>query len=579
MRIRLCLFAVLLLLPWVFFDIDLGDQSYHSLGSWLMAFHPKLPQGELPFWFEQVPIWFSYFVDSLWWHVIGPSASLLYVRFGWILFQVLILLGLFSAFRRLFPGRDVVIPLLVGLMAVNCAADDFVLSYYVVPPAFGALALAFVAVGIKERGLLFTLGAGFFAALSVQSRLPAAVPLAATFGLIFFVDGWIRRDARGALRLAAIFFAGFLLGTCFAVLCLFWNGQHEYYLDGLRSFWQSVSSATNQRYSKGLVLQRAIGHYQKISMGLVLFVPIFIGLRILPARARAVLLGIAFLFVAFLSLAKYGVALSMVIGGSALLILLALWRERKSISSWQLALALGAFSCLASFTLGTFLEGVQIFKFGLWLLVPYAVLSEEGYARRWLSGAVVVLFFVTRIIWPTFPYLERPIFRMSAPMALASTAGLFSYPEKSAALKEVSEEAAALGATPGSTLFVYAAVPSLYPISGIYLLTRTVPLFHDPGMVEYPGARWPKHREKLEAMAKAGTLPAVVVRQKNVFPRLDLTPKNLVFHVWDYRPEMPTELFAWSKGEGLEAETDSILRGAGYRPVWENAYFVILAKP
>jgi hypothetical protein len=583
-RLKLAVFSFVALLPWIFFDIDLGDQSYHSLSSWLIAFHPKMPAGELPLWFEQVPVWFSYFVDSLWWRVIGPDASLLYVRFGWLLFQVLTVLGLFEAFRRLFPDRDIVWPLLLGLLAVNCAADDFVLSYYVVPPAFGALAFAFLAVSISDRhNRIFPFFAGVFAILSIQSRLPAAVPLGAALGVIFLMDYFLSREMRRETVTNFFwFFFGVTAGVLVAAICLYSSGQAEYFLPGLKSFWDGVSGATNARYSKGIVLERAVGHYARIFAGAAGYIFVLMAMRLVRQEklSKAILL-IAFTAVTLLSVAKYGTVLAIAIGGSSFLVISSAAKNWRNIRSWEIAIVLGSFACLSSFTLGTYLEGIQTFKYGLWLLVPFSLLISkfsDRITRIWLPGTIVILFFVTRILWPTFPYLERPIFQMTTPMEMQSSRGLWSYKEKVSGISGLVLKLGKLGLKPGDELLVYAGVPSYYPISGVYLLTRTVPLFHDPAVVEYPGARWAKHKIAIEAKLRDKTLPRFIVRQKEAFPRIAL---SLLLGVWKFHPEEPKLSFEWSNGQNnwLAGELDELLRQAEYRPIWENPYFVILAKP
>ena len=576
-RLILTLAATALLLPWIFFDIDLGDQSYHSLGSWLMAFHPKMPEGQLPFWFEQVPVWFSYFVDSLWWRVIGPDASLLSVRFGWLLCQLATLHLLYGCFTRLYPGRAVMMPLLFGLLAVNCAADQFVLSYYVVPPIFGALAFAFLAVAIQDEDPWQGLFAGVWAMFAIQSRLPSAPPILGGVAIIFGFVFFLQRD-RALWRSFAGFMGGLLVGGLVSWACLRASGQAEYFLPGTEGFLHSVTSATHQRYSKGVVLERMLGHYTRIATGLGLFAAVMVGLRFFPERLRRFWLLAACAFAFLLALAKYGILLGMVIGGAVALTAISFWRNRPW-NAGRAALFLGALGCLTIFTLGTYLEGIQNFKYGLWLLVPVALLeTEDFFWRRWLQLAVFILFLTTRIFWPTFPFIEQPIFRLNAPFALAEARGIVSYPEKTRALEETVAELRKAGVKPGDDLLVYAGVPTYYPVAGVYLLSRTIPLLHDPGLIEYPGARWHRHRAAIEAMGEK--LPRLVVREKKYFPRLTLEPRSIVTGIWTFRPAVADEPYkpTTESENGLAGDMDQLLDRLGYRVVWENAYFVILGR-
>lgn len=369
-----------------------------------------------------------------------------------------------------------------------------------------------------------------------------------------------------------------------AVTALYFSGQAEYFAPGLRSFWQGVAGATNQRYSKGLVLQRAVGHYLRIAIGLAIFFPVVVALERLERKrlARALFFLLLVLLIP-LAIAKYGTVLAVVIGGSACLILRELGKSWRALVSWQISLAIGAFACLAAFTLGTFLEGIQTFKYGLWILVPSALLLYKGqdrWARAWLPGVIWVLFVVNRVMWPTFPYLERPIYRMTAAAEVEAMRGLRTYPRKALALTELVTKLQALGLKEGDELLVYAAVPTYYPIAGIYLLTRTVPLFHDPGIVEYPGSRWPRHKRAIEEAAAQMRLPRFVVRQKQALQYLAAEPKNLLTRVWTFEPASAPVSFGWTTGEknGIAGEMDELLQSVNYAVVWENDYFVVLAN-
>jgi hypothetical protein len=594
-RLTLALAATSLILPWIFFDIDLGDQAYHSLGSWLIAFRPKMPDGHLPFWFEQVPIWFSYFVDSLWWKVIGADASVLATRVGWLLFQVLILVLLREVFARLYPQKSLLLPMLAGLLAVNCSADQFVLSYYVIPPAFGALTFALWAVAIGARsnqmGALLAISAGVMTMATIQARLPSA-----PFLLIGIIIMWLvplltpAQGRRLKPQLLLYFASGFAFGGFICFLALSSSGQLEYIHPGMRAFFDGVTSESNQRYSKAIILQRFVGHYYRIFIGAVIFFSVCLALSLATARYRNTVLLISLTLMGFLAVVKYGIVLAVVIGGSIALAAYSCWRNRHEITSARLALFLGALGCLSIFTLGTYLEGVQNFKYGLWLLVPFALLefdSIEGDRQGkkvfggFLLASVAILFLVTRILWPTYPYLERPLFRMTARFQNEAAKGMFSYPEKAASLDSLLSALNELGLKKGDTLFAYAAVPSYYPISGIYLLTRTVPLFHDPGMVEYPGSRWPKNFAAFKAEAAANNLPALIVRQKEAFPRLGPSSGAIAKNVWKFAPEPPISNFRWTNFEDnwLAGEIDQVLAKAGYTPIWQDSYFLILAAP
>ncbi|MGE3261188.1 MAG: hypothetical protein AB7K68_05370 [Bacteriovoracia bacterium] len=580
-RFHLALAAFFLLLPWIFFDIDLGDQSYHSLSSWLMAFHPKMPAGELPLWFEQVPVWFSCFVDAVWWKIIGPDAPLVAVRFGWIFFQVGILLALYEAFLVLFPARKLFTPLLLGLMAVNSAADHFVLSYYVVPPAIGALAFAFLAAGIKENEKIFYVISGMAAALAIQARLPSVLPLGGCIAGIFLLTGFWAKDIPRSLTGVGFFLAGLVAGTAFAFACLLWMGQAEYYLPGIESFWAGISDATNHRYSKGVVLERAVGHYIRIAIGATIFAAFYFAMEKI-GRWKNWIFCFALFMVCLLACAKYGTVLAMIIGGGFLLVGLVFWERRKSLESWEIAFFLGAFGALSAFTLGTFLEGVQTFKYGLWLIIPFALLIQPERRRdlstRWLGGAVVLLFLVTRLLWPTFPFLERPIYRMTSSFGLEGAVGLRTYLDKAESLRGLVTKLKELGLEKGSEFFVYSGVPTYYPVAGIYLLTRTLPLLHDPGLVEYPGARWKNHKNRLEELAIGGRLPRLIVRQKELMPRVSPSARSMLRDVWTFNPVAPEIKFQWTSGKEnyLAGEVDEILRAANYRVLWENSYFVVL---
>lgn len=225
---------------------------------------------------------------------------------------------------------------------------------------------------------------------------------------------------------------------------------------------------------------------------------------------------------------------------------------------------------------------MQIFKFGLWLLIPTALLFSESLveARRWLAGTLLILFFTTRVLWPTFPYLERPIYRMSSPLRASAAAGICSYPEKASSLNDLSAALERLGLQPGSELFVYSGTPPYYPIAGVYLLTRTVPLFLDPGVIEYPGARWPRHKQFLMERAAAGTLPKLVVRQKASFPQLVSGSLRSLQDVWSFNENAADSQFRWTSPQEnyLAGEVDEILQNSGYQPVWENRHFVVLGK-
>lgn len=591
---RMASAATLLLLPWIFFDIDLGDQAFSSVSSWLLAFHPRASGAAFPVWFEVSPVWFSLFVGSLWWKVIGWDAPHILVRAGWLLWNVGVCLVLFSLVRRFYPGKKAVGAFLLGLLAVVSAADLFVLSYNLVAPALGALAIALFAQSVRGNGARkvdgWAFASGIPVVLAVVARMPVAIFVPPFFLCALVLEVYLTGFSKKLLFRYCSLGLGLLAGLLVAYACLVISQQDSYFLPALQSFFGGFGAGQNDRYTKATVILRSLGHYQKIFVGAVLFA-LSVAAISLAGRARLVAQVVVALIFTGLACTKYGLVMAVVIGGSVAILALRAWQLPREERFAKIILFMGALWVMAAFVFGTNLEGLQNFKYGLWLLVPIAFLEADylrlprvftNASRAILAVAVLALFFCTRLLWPTFPYLERTIFSMRTAFAQPALATIYSYPEKVEALDGVVAELNRRGLKANSEFIAYAAEPPYYPIATLYSLTHTIPVLGDPTLVEYPVHRWERNRALLEAKAKNGELPPLVVRQWRALPHYNSEGLSLPKRLWQNQiSTFSAENFQWGTATTgpLAKELDDILRQAGYQPVWRNGYFVILAKP
>lgn len=570
---KVALFVFIALLPWIFFDIDLGDQAYNNVGAWLMANHPKMPHGTLPFWFEVIPIWGSMIPNYFAFKLFGPQCSLIVLRLLWIFWHVGIALASYFTFKRLFKTEKLATAVALTALACTIGGEHFSLNYNTVSVGFGVLSVGLLAVSLThtQSRLIFLLSSlsGFFAVFSICSRMTVVV----FFGLYWFLTLLllkIKKEQKTSTLILGMI-TGCLMGSLFAYGFLLLSGQNTYFVNGVKGFIDGVLQKTDFRYSVGGSSSRLLGHYYRIAIGAGLF---FLLLKVtsLPMRKKInhLLMGLIFILLVIASSLKYGVVLAIVIGGSLYTIIWSALVRRFKFTTVEWVFITGSFFILFSFPVGTYLDGIQNYKYGLWIVLPLALkLATEqtklAMVRKLLPLCVLVLFLVTRVNWPTFPYHEKPIYKMMTAFRTPQLRGLFSYPEKAKALDDLFYKLKELGLKPGHTLLCYNGALPLYAVSMIYQTTQTIPFLHDAAIVEYRGARWKKHLVLLTEHAQKGTLPQLIVRQKQQFAGADFS-KNTPF-TWttpeenDYRGEM-----------------DQIVRMAGFRVAWENSFFVILNK-
>ena len=223
-------------------------------------------------------------------------------------------------------------------------------------------------------------------------------------------------------------------------------------IPGVVNFFEGVIHKANIRFQGLGILPKMLMHYLRILVGACIFLPLtFALIKVKFKKSLLVLIGIALSYVTFV---KYGVTLSIVIGGAISLLLFAFYLRKRTLAIHEWILGLGAFMVLIAFAFGTFSEGLQFYKYGLWLLIPLSFLIKVPKENQWLSNgrqiltiSIVILFVVTRITWPTFPYLERSILSMTAPFQTPLLKGIFTYPEKEKSLDSVFAELQKLNVT------------------------------------------------------------------------------------------------------------------------------------
>ncbi len=568
MNLRVALVTFFVLLPWIFFGLDLGDQAYFSVVSWLLAFHPQTPIGTHPIAFEAVPTWFSFFVDSLIWKSLGANASLLSLRLAWIALSALGIGHLAFLLRRLELPNASVAALLGGLIYGSCA-EHFVFTYNHLPAVFATCAVLCVALGARRSLGAWYLCGGVWIAFSMGARLPL-LPLWVALLALFTLGAVIRPAARSEfVRSLTPIFLGVALGTALMGIALLFSGQGDQLVPGLRAFLAGVSGETNARYSKWQTLERLGTHALKIAIGAGLAWVAFFIVKQAHQRSKAIrVLSWGLVLSAALAalVLKYGILLSFLIGGAATLV----------VSSRQIPLAVKIFSVFVLFApqMGTFLDGVQGYKYTAPLLVALAW-GAGSRIERTLFGACLILFFVgTRILWVSFPFPDYSVFQQTQEFQTPSLASIRSHPLKVRVLDEVSRELSERGLKPDDPFLVFSTAVPGYLSAWAYLATRTVPLLHDPGLVEYPGSRWQRHREWIE-QAPLSELPRLVLREKVHLPR----PWTLRA-LWE-GPPSPDSIAKSSTFDaaGPAQELATLLSSKGYRSVWSNGYFEILRAP
>lgn len=580
------------LLPWIFIDVDQGDQAFHTIHSWLLAFVNR-PEAGPGYWQDTTAFWGSLYIGSIWWRFIGSEAGLVEFRIGWILLNIFTSQVLFWIFRTQYNERKAFFAILLTSLVVNCAADHFVISYNSAAPAMGAISFALLALSFsdsqenKKWALFF--GAGFFACIGIFARLPSLpfvfLLLFLSIALTIFADKKIHRG----INLFLFFGFGALTAFLLFYFALKSTNQWNMYRDGFWDFFHAVASDSSEKHTKGATIARALGHYYKITIGVFLFCAFAILLTPIQKLFNKIAFVICLIIFLLLAGTKYGIALSILIGGSLLIGSFAIFKDFRRIDTVKLIFFLAGGIQLTAFTFGTNLEGLQNYKYGMWILFPFALLELEKIKFRFfdskkvfyfLSAAAFILFLCTRLQWPTFPYFENPIFTMKYTFKAPKLKGILTYEEKSVSLNSLYEFLQTRGVGPNTSLMAYSAVSPFYPIALVYFMSKTTPPFHNPTMVEYPGTSWVKHKKVIEDLVNKGKFAEIVVRQTKPFP----IRKNGLYSLNPFSPqEAPTtqaNTFSWEKIESLGAanELDIILKNSGYQLLWENSHFVVLER-
>lgn len=568
MNFRVTLISFFLLLPWVFFGVDLGDQSYFSTVSWLLAFHPQTPPGTHPLTFEAVPTWFGFFLDSLLWKVLGSSATFLELRLAWVAFSAIGIGHFAFLLQRLEIPRAPVAALLGGLVYGACG-EHFVFTYNHFPAAFSLYAVLCLALNTHLQQRAWSIAGGVWIAFSIGARLPMLPLWFALLG-VFAVAAVARPTFRQAfLHKLPPLFLGTALGFALIGVALWISGQANELLPSLQAFVAGVSGETNARYSKWQTLEKLGSHVLKIALGASAALAVsWITNRVSPfskgLHASVVLAWVAAVIAAVLL--KYGILLSFVIGAALVVVL--------RTPTLDPALKIMAVFVLFAPQMGTFLDGVQGYKYTAPLLIALAWGAGVRADRVALGLTAGLLFLGTRLLWVSYPYPDYSLFQQTAALRSESLQGIRSYPLKAEVLDGVVSALHARGLKPGDPFLVFTTAVPYYPSSWAYLATRTVPLLHDPGLVEYPGSRWPRHRAWIE-QAPISELPRLFLRHTAHLPR-------------------PWSLNALAKGPpapgfqppvspydtvGPPAELLKILQAKGYRSVWNNGYYEIWERP
>ncbi len=581
-RYSLLVFMIIsvLLIPWIFFDVDLGDQAYNSLAGWLMAFYPNPVDKTYPYWFEAAPFWFSFFPDYVWWKIIGIGAPLIALRVFWVIW-----ISAMGSMVFLFFSNYASV-MVAGLVAVMAAlvtvsgGDHFALTYNLVPPSFAALIVMSWITSTRSLNRNFQLSwgmvAGVLAVFTINSRIPSLPFVFLFFVLAALVNLLFSKRSVKKLNPWIGLLVGILVGCglCWGILNHL--GQTQYFWTGIGNFFSDISTGQNPMHSNALVFRRVVGHLVKICIGGGIF---FILERISRFLSKKnVALSYAFLTcaAAAISFYKYGTVLGILIGGS-FVVIFEFFRSKENRSYENVLLLGGGVFIAFAFAFGTRLEGLQNYKYGLWILLPTAmIMSKSLSSRKTLAIFTFALFFVTRLGFPTFPYLEKPIFSMTTPFQSEFLKPIKSYPEKIQAIDEVTAKLKELGLKSGDELLCYAGSGPHYPISIFYMITKTIPLFHDPGMTEYPAGRWERHKLLLKERARNRTQPKLVVRQKRLFQNYANLPALVKNQPMDFDSTSFTD--RKFKDNWLSGEMDELLTELGYERIWDNRYFEILSS-
>ncbi len=551
--------------PWIFFDFDMGDLGWNALAARLMAFPSSSPM--VPVWFEVSPIWFSAWVGSLWWKVLGPDATLLELRWGWVLWNVAIATFAAQIFRRRWSSH-VTTAVFLGAIVACSGADMFTLAYNNIAPALGALGFLFLAIGDPTRITTAITGA-FFLSLAILGRFSALPFLGVGMGV-----WWILRPNRrqNALGLATGGFFSLLLSAAIILMSDQWDSS----IAGVSSFFQGVGSGTNARYSLTRIFGTFAGHSAKLLFGAGMFFSLEWALE--KKLKTALLVMIPGFFA--LGLWKYGSLLAILLGGALAVLGREVFRSWKSPNRNQVTLEfVFAATMLVAFTFGTHLEGLQNHKFSALFVVPLAFLVSHKPSRLLLVAGAVSLFLCTRLLWPAYPYLEAPVTWQRSEIETPFLRGVMTHHTKAEAVGSLVKELQRRNVKVDESLFAYSGTSPFYPISTIHLILGTRPWLNDPAPSEYSVNRWPRVFRLLQTAEQNGSFPRFVVRQNVMLPRLEPSPR-LLFTSPPSSANTPLADFAWATGEIIHPATDldGYFRKNGWRPTWHNGVFSILEK-
>jgi hypothetical protein len=566
---------------WIFQGVDMTDEGYHLTNQLMFAEgRTENPAGML---------WLTYGIGGLWLRLF--DGGLLAARAAWVLTLSLTGLVTFLILARRARPMPAALATAAGAVACthhgNMVVNQNNLPFLLLLSGAGLL-LAAEEGGAPRRRRWLALGSGAALGLAVMARFPLVIGL----GLVF-VPPAVRRIHLGRARPGAWANAGWaLLGALAAVGAalagLGGAGRLPVYLQSL------AGSGFKEEYAAGGLLavygQSALYALRALAELLVQAVPWAIGLHVLCRWLRCgrwapALLGVVGLGWIAATARSAGFAalhweyfhlLPALCMLAALAAFAAGWRrgtrDEEGVRT-QILLAVAA--ALPVLIMAGTNNGIINMTHGLWLVFPAAALlvpsaaaslaaTEDGGRRAGSAAAaytvsiVAVLAVTSASIRCVNPYRDaRARWRLTAPAAVPRLHGILTTPRRAASLRELFDELSRR-ARPGDGVLACRGLPL------VHFVTRTVPALDNP-WPECMGVAELKHR--LAVMRERGPRPVVVVRAVT-----DMSSGK-----WGGDPAVRPAISGLDR---VRAEAvDGAVRGMGYRAVWTNVDFVILAPP
>ncbi len=592
--------TLFLLVPLIFFGLDLTDSGYSTTIAWTQALHPAAAD-----W--NINTFGTPLLAGLWFKLTG-NTSVLGFRFFWVLTMLAAMLAGYNILSRFYDAKRIAFVLVPTLiLAVFNSEEVIVPEYHNFPPVLCLISATFFFATFGKGSVLqiraLALIAGFVAAFATLARLPM-------FGWLLFMLGTLvlsiiwGEDRQITIRRGLWLVIGFVLGVGASLVLLSASGFSLSWIwaetvDSQRANIEFMRSANPALGYMPLWKSTAIRYGKIIGMGSIALALAFVwcwvkwrvGERLSGSHTKILegvfLIGFATLIVnivlngaaGFLGF-HYGPITSILLGAPLLAIVYLFVADFKTISFEKRVLFLSALAFFVLGSLGGSGVWVSTFRHGVWLLLPVVLLETETVVSQHVDFAllrslvivgVVALGITLRI---EMPYRDKPVYQCLSSFQHPSLAGIHSSAGRVEAVDGLLAAMQQRGIQPNDTI-------QSYPDGAlIYFLTKTIPWYQD----SWIGMQWTSAEDLRRT---ASTLTSQPLEGRNVFPRWVVRVKfdpNSAPSLDAGQPVVSyvvgsNTLYYGFLQQPASRFLDSLWDIHGYTVAWQNNGFALLQRP